>query len=82
MKEHEIKLNHRFCDAVYNGVKTFEIRYDDRGYEVGDVVRFVPVDDSGNVTSHEIKYESYVITYILLDWGLSSGYIAFAIKKI
>ena len=39
---HELKLHLNFCDAVYNGRKTFEIRRNDRGFQTGDHIKFIP----------------------------------------
>lgn len=36
MKMHTVKCETEWLDAVIAGDKTFELRYDDRGYEVGD----------------------------------------------
>jgi hypothetical protein len=36
MKTHELKTDPVGFDAVVEGRKKFEIRFDDRGYEVGD----------------------------------------------
>jgi hypothetical protein len=36
MKTHEIKIWPQWFDAVRIGIKTFEIRKDDRNYNVGD----------------------------------------------
>lgn len=35
---HELKLKTRFFDAVASGAKPFEVRRDDRGFTVGDVL--------------------------------------------
>lgn len=45
MQTHNIKLNHNYADAVMNGDKTFEIRYNDRGYQRGDRVIFTDEED-------------------------------------
>lgn len=79
---HLLKLNLRFCDDVFSGVKPFEIRYNDRDYHVGDIIKFLPVNDSGRVSSsHPIVSHDYVITYLLDGWGLQDGYVAFAITE-
>jgi hypothetical protein len=39
MKKHTLKCWPQFFAEVLNGSKPFEIRYNDRGYEVGDMLR-------------------------------------------
>lgn len=82
MKTHEIKLREVFCDDVYLGKKSFEIRKNDRNYQVGDRVKFLPVDCDGNRVKHPIEGREYIITYVLYDWGVQYGYVAFAIKEL
>jgi len=38
MTEHVLKLNQRYFDAVKNGIKTFEVRKDDRDFKLGDTL--------------------------------------------
>lgn len=80
---HTIKLNERFCNAVYDGRKTFEIRLNDRGYQTGDLVKFIPIfDDMDKKYSHPIMNKTYEITYVLSGWGLEKDYVVFSIKEI
>jgi len=90
-KLHKIKLCKEFCDDVLEGRKSFEVRYNDRGYQTGDFVQFIATDGfyTENPVTHERK-ECYThpingaiwkITYILNGWGLKKGYVAFAIEK-
>ena len=81
---HELKLNENFCPAVLDGNKPFEIRYNDRGYQTGDKVRFIPVDDDGNESEYcgELRKKVYKITYILSGWGLKEGYVVFGIREV
>lgn len=84
MATHTIKLHKEFCDAVLSGVKPFELRYNDRDYQVGDTVRFVPWDPlTASRVIHEIQRHEYRITYILRNkyYGLSEGYVAFGIRE-
>lgn len=83
---HELKLSTNFCDAVYNGVKTFELRKNDRGFQTGDLIRFTPVkfdetDPAGRFPEHPIQGKLYEITYILSGWGLSPETVALGIKE-
>ncbi|MDE6148585.1 MAG: DUF3850 domain-containing protein [Ruminococcus sp.] len=81
MKTHKLKLNIEFCDAVLRGEKTFEIRYDDRNYKVGDLIKFAAVNNREKYIHHEIKNHTYKITYILSGWVLKDGYVALGIKE-
>lgn len=40
MTKHELKIDKRWFDAVAVGAKSFEVRKDDRGFEVGDTLLF------------------------------------------
>lgn len=78
MKTHNLKLNLEFCDDVLSGKKNFEIRNNDRGFQTGDLIKFIPtdgtysVDLNGNETEHArhpISERIYKIKYILSGWG-------------
>lgn len=77
-KLHELKLQKEFCDDVYNGIKTFEIRMNDRGYQKGDEIRFIPVEHSLEI-DHPLRDCIFVITYVLNGWGLKNGFVCLAI---
>lgn len=77
---HEIKLRLDFCDAVMNGEKNFEVRNNDRGYQKGDMVRFIPYDGYIPVR-HDIENARFEITYVLSGWGLKDGWVAFGIRR-
>lgn len=81
MKTHKLKLNIAFCDAVLKGLKTFEIRKNDRNFKMGDLIKFKPVNNDGEACCHEVQNLTYKITYILDNWGLKEGYVALAIKE-
>lgn len=78
---HKIKLRIDFCDAVLDGRKTFEIRENDRGYQTGDLVKFIPVDKMGLEMPHPVTEKTYRITYLLNGWGLENNYVVFAIAE-
>lgn len=40
MKFHELKIKQEYLDAVKSGIKPFEIRKNDRDFQVGDIVNF------------------------------------------
>ena len=84
MKTHKIKLNIAFCDDVLSGRKPFEIRENDRGYQKGDHIKFIPYDSEiyPLVPEHPIANKKYEITYILNGWGLKNGYVVFGIREV
>lgn len=81
MRTHHIKLQEEFCDAVLQGEKTFEIRYNDRAYQKGDHIVFKPVDKSLPII-HKIEHREYEITYVLSGWGIKNGYVALGIREV
>ena len=80
-KVHKIKLEFAFCDDVMSGRKNFEVRKNDRGYQLGDRIKFVPVLD-GVKAYHDVITKTYEITYILSAWGIQEGYVVFGIKEV
>lgn len=82
MKTHDLKLNIEFCNAVLSGEKTFEVRKNDRGFQTGDLIRFIPTDGTiREHAKHEISGHTYKITYILNGWGIKNGYVVLGIRE-
>ena len=82
---HEIKLDEKFADAVLSGDKCFEVRYNDRGYQKGDLVKFKVVDGAeliGRRINHTLNDKKFEITYVLNGWGIKEDYVVFGIKMI
>lgn len=86
MTTHRLKIHEQHANAVLNGTKTFEVRKNDRGYEVGDKIVFDVVTNEGyavgEAARHPLNGATYRIDYILDDFeGLAQKYVAFAISK-
>lgn len=81
MKVHLLKIQQDYFFRVLDGVKTFEVRKNDRNYSAGDLVIFINPDDDGD---DDLGFTIYKITYILYDTlfpdGIKPGYCVFAIK--
>ena len=82
MTHHTLKLREEFWDAVVAGLKPFEIRENDRGFQRGDTVSFQLVDKLGLTKSTLNEPQIFEITYVLSGWGIKEGYVAFGIQKI
>lgn len=86
MQTHELKTDPQVFDDVVDGRKTFEIRKDDRGFEVGDMLVLRKTKHTGAEMANgaPLKYLGalYVyVTYILRGpiYGLADGWVIMAI---
>lgn len=74
----ELKIRQEYFEAVISKEKTFEIRYDDRNFQVGDVL--VLREYEGYYTGRTVIAK---VTYVLSDFeGLKEGYVVMSIKLI
>lgn len=82
MKTHELKCWPPFWRDVVDGTKRFEIRKDDRSYDVGDVLvlnEFVRDPIGGRYTGASVRVR---VVYLLSGgFGLESGYVALGIER-
>lgn len=79
---HHLKIDEEFADPVARGEKTFEIRFNDRGFQKGEFIIFKAVSKKkSEKIVHWINFETYEITYVLNGWGLKNGYVALGIRK-
>lgn len=69
---HELKIKPEYFQAVWDGIKTFELRKDDRSYQVGDVL-ILREFDNGYTGATVVKTVSYVLRGCP-EYGLSDGY--------
>lgn len=88
MKIHELKTDkHPFSDA-WDGAKSFEIREDDRGFQVGDtlllretynsaeeMVKGAPLDYTGR----ELRL---IVTHKLTGYGLLDGWCCMSVRVV
>ena len=76
-KVHQIRLAKPYFDDVANGIKTFELQKNDRGYKKGDILEMMEFADGKN-TGRMVKA---LVTYILEDYtGIEDGYCIMATK--
>jgi hypothetical protein len=74
---HELKIEIPFYEAVVSGDKTFEIRYNDRGFQKGDTILLRPYRGASfDSTRPDIKA---MITY-LTNYNQKDGWCVFAFE--
>ena len=95
MKAHNLKLDTEYFDDVKSGKKSFEIRKDDRGYEVGDLLllrrykdgefgvnRYYMMSSSFDMTDEEeADTITAVVTYVT-NYAQQDGYVVLGIKLV
>lgn len=72
-QRHLLKTWPTYFDAVKSGVKTFELRRDDRGYKVGDILDLREYDPGSGWTGRQCIRD---VTYVLRSnhaFGLLNG---------
>lgn len=76
---HELKIDPQYFYAVVQGVKTFEVRKNDRPFEVGDYVLLKEYFLNGYTGNERMTK----ITYILNDAAYcKEGYVIFGIALL
>lgn len=75
---HELKIWSKYYADVASGSKTFEVRLDDRGYEVGDLLVLYEYGPDTKLPGNGIAYRR--VTYIGRDMpGVMPGYVVMSI---
>lgn len=90
MTEHELKLNQKYFDAVLNGLKTFEVRRNDRDFRVGDTLYLNKTEDNGEyvLTNVGLRVNPikaiviYILTHNDFPEGVPEGYVVMGIKRV
>lgn len=80
---HELKIWPEYFKAVIEGFKTFEVRFNDRDYKVGDAVTLKEFDNEKKEYTGREAY--FVITYVLpLSQmnDLNPNYIVFSLSRM
>ena len=76
---HELKILPEYFQPVFDGTKNFEIRKDDRQYQVGDIL-ILRETNGHSYTGREVRV---VVTYILRDRNYNKeGYCTMGIKPM
>jgi len=78
--DHQLKIYPEQFDAVRRGIKTFEYRFNDRGYKNGDTLRLLEyLPEERDYTG---QYIDVKVIYLLEggNFGIPEGYVIMSIK--
>lgn len=85
MKTIELKTWPEYWDAIYRGEKTFELRFNDRDYQVGDILHLRRWDNEKECYTEHAPI-AVLVTYVATKNGvfaaLSDGWVCLGIKII
>ena len=73
-KTHHLKTWPGFYRAIESGIKPFEVRFNDRDFEIGDTLILEEYEmDAQSYTGRSLKR---VVTYVLEDFGgVTDGWV-------
>lgn len=76
---HELKIAPNYFEKVVSKEKSFEVRYNDRNFKVGDILKLMEYVD-GSYTSQSIYVK---VTYIIREFeGLQPNFVVLSIELI
>lgn len=79
-KTHDLKTTQPYFDALKNGQKRFEIRKNDRDFQVGDYLHLQEYDAEKGYTGKDLFFK---VSYILYDdMFLQDGYICMSLLRM
>ena len=82
---HKLKAEQKWLSRILTGEKTFDVRKNDRDYQVGDTIQLLPLQtkvDGLDVYSIRSPIPNYSITYIYYGPGMDTGYVVLGLKEI
>lgn len=81
-KTHKLKTHPEHFQKVWDGIKTFEIRRDDRGFEIGDTVILDEYDPDLKIyLSRSIQFPISDITRDVYKFGLRRNYCILSFQR-
>lgn len=79
MKVHDLKIKPLYFQAILDGRKSFEIRYNDRNYEEGDIL-ILRENTSGRKDGYTGRSMRCIVNFVLSGClGLDKGYVVMSI---
>ena len=79
VQRHVLKIKAEYAEAIINKRKPFEIRKNDRNFQVNDIVIFMVEDDE--FLDIQMAHHVYRIDYIT-DYAQRDNYVVFTIRDI
>jgi len=79
---HRLKVAPEFWGDLYSGAKTFEIRKNDRDYQVGDFLELNAYDKSQDKFINTYKTLFFKVSCVFNAFGLQDGFVCLGLKQL
>lgn len=77
MKLHILKINLEYAEAKYNGYKSFEIRENDRDFNVGDLIKYKINEPHGDLDLFKF-FETHIFRInFITNYNQKDDYIVY-----
>lgn len=75
---HELKTTSPYFQAILDGLKTFDVRYNDRDFQIGDYLLLVETNDKGRLLGRQLTVR---VKYMLFGgmFGVERDYVVMSI---
>ncbi len=77
--KHDLKLNQIYVDRIVSGQKVFDVRINDRDYQIGDAIEYSIVNENGVQIDGGKISTIYQIKYIHSGLGMKENYVVLGI---
>ncbi|MBQ1293271.1 MAG: DUF3850 domain-containing protein [Clostridiales bacterium] len=84
VRVHFLKLREVFFEDVRTGVKSFEVRKNDRGFRIGDLVEFYRLNKDGT-KDYDVRIRKricYILDHDRFPPGVPEGYVILGLEKV
>ena len=79
--DHELKIWPQYYELVKSDIKPWEIRKNDRNYQIGDIIRFKEFDPKTNQYTGRNFVRRIMFLFKQDGFGLQKGYCIFNVIK-
>ena len=74
---HEVKILSKYLQRIISLEKTFEVRWNDRDYQVGDILHFQEIREDDKCRDCSVRRR---ITYVHQGLGMKDNYVVLGLS--
>lgn len=78
--KHHLKIKQCYLKHIVENKKSFEVRFNDRDFQVGDTIVFLPLNDDIYNVYENGQISNYQIIYVHHALGMAENYVVLGIE--